>query len=577
MGQIIQIAVKNKIATAEKKTIICGNSDYSVQFSFDEEWGAYPIKTARFYWGSHYKDVIFEGDTCPVPIIQNATLCEVGAYAGELHTTTPAVILCKKSILCKDGTPKTEEPDVYSQLMEELNQEIGKAQEAATEAETARDEAEQARDEAIKAIEDISGALGGGCAAAIKNNASGEIVALTDSANAPLDGLTVYGKTTQDAEPTPEAPQELKSVGADGDIKVNITRKNLCTEFVRPTFGTAFNGIVWEKRNDGAIVANGTATAQSYCATKNFYLPKGKYVISGAPSGGGYFIYAVFKDFNENTLFTKIAINNTPLIIDLDTDCYCNFNLIVDPNKTISNLVFKPQIEAGTVATEYEPYQKPQVMTILTPAALNGIPVTKNGNYTDESGQQWVTDEIDFERGVRIQRVKEIMLTGNEGEWSIYNISTEGYNSFRNSLFDGVNISNLQNLCTHYKAYGDMTGFYFGQLQGCYVGNTNENVCKLIIGDVFSTVEDFKAYLAGQYSNGTPVKVKYVLAEPIETPLTEAEMVAYQEYYTNYPNTTIYSDDGAFLNIKYKADTKAYIDNKFNSLQQAIISLGGNI
>ena len=46
-----------------------------------------------------------------------------------------------------------------------------------------------------------------------------------------------------------------------------------------------------------------------------------------------------------------------------------------------------------------------QTIALQTPNGLPGIPVTSGGNYTDENGQQWVCDEVDLERGVRVQRV----------------------------------------------------------------------------------------------------------------------------------------------------------------------------
>lgn len=40
-----------------------------------------------------------------------------------------------------------------------------------------------------------------------------------------------------------------------------------------------------------------------------------------------------------------------------------------------------------------------QQLAISTPNGLPGIPVDSGGNYTDASGQQWVCDEVDFEKG----------------------------------------------------------------------------------------------------------------------------------------------------------------------------------
>lgn len=434
-------------------------------------------------------------------------------------------------------------------------------------------------DATTKALEGITG-LTEGVADKIVSNASGEIVALTDSANAPIESLAIYGKTTQAAEPTPETPQELVSAGADGDIKVNITRKNLCyNTFLK--IGENFRGILWEQREDGSIVANGTATSDSYCNNANNYISKGTYTFSGSPAGASwntYFMYFSFKDLNGNQLFSK-GVMEKPETITLDKDCLLDISINIHAEIPVSNLVFKPQIEVGTVATEYEPYQEPTVMTISTPIALNGIPVNKDGNFTDASGQQWVTDEIDFERGVRIQRIGIHTVTdANQLRMSTcieYKDSGAYYFNHYISKLNG----NYTAMCNFYKhtlmAKYDAPNYVFngaGVNDFVYFSGAVAD-----LGEYTDIRVAVKNYLGKFISAENPMIVYYVLLEPIETPLTEAELVAYQEYYTNYPNTTIYSDDGVFLNIKYKADTKHYIDNKFNSLEKAILSLGGNI
>lgn len=120
---IIEVDISNKIAQVRDKTIVgvCGNSDYVVHFSFDEEWNAYETKTARFKWNGEYTDVVFTGSECPMPIIYNTNTLEIGVYAGELHTTTAAVLYMKKSVLCGSGIPTEPTEDVYNQIMEKLN------------------------------------------------------------------------------------------------------------------------------------------------------------------------------------------------------------------------------------------------------------------------------------------------------------------------------------------------------------------------------------------------------------------------------------------------------------------------
>ena len=122
----ISITIANKIATADNPpTIVCGNSDYTIAFNFDSAWNEYALKTARFSYvvcGSlkRYIDVVFSGNECSVPVLYDIDSVNVGVYAGDLHTTTPAVIPCERSILCGGGVHDEPTEDVYHQIMEAL-------------------------------------------------------------------------------------------------------------------------------------------------------------------------------------------------------------------------------------------------------------------------------------------------------------------------------------------------------------------------------------------------------------------------------------------------------------------------
>lgn len=120
---VIEIEIKNKIAkTTSDVQYVCGNSDYLIRFSFDEEWDQYETKTARVVNGDgEYHDVVFTGCECDMPIISNAYAIKIGVFAGNLHTTTPAYVPAIKSILCGAGTPADPPEDVYNQIMERLN------------------------------------------------------------------------------------------------------------------------------------------------------------------------------------------------------------------------------------------------------------------------------------------------------------------------------------------------------------------------------------------------------------------------------------------------------------------------
>ncbi len=123
----IIIKVTGKIATTmDAPVIVCGNSDYRIYFKFDQEWETSNAKTARFVFRRSGKieriEVAFTGTVVGVPVLSGIDEVYVGVYAGELHTTTPARVICKRSILCLDAEEhEAPAPDVYQQILATMN------------------------------------------------------------------------------------------------------------------------------------------------------------------------------------------------------------------------------------------------------------------------------------------------------------------------------------------------------------------------------------------------------------------------------------------------------------------------
>ena len=97
-----------------------------------------------------------------------------------------------------------------------------------------------------------------------------------------------------------------------------------------------------------------------------------------------------------------------------------------------------PIVSAGdggsVVVTLSDGNGKTQTLTIPTPTGLPGIPVTSGGNYTDENGQQWVCDELDLERGVKVQRVR-IKALSPDITW-LYRKTNSGNNNFQTRIYN---------------------------------------------------------------------------------------------------------------------------------------------
>lgn len=132
----LHISVAGKIATYQKRDgdIVCGNNDYSVRFTFDAEWDSVADKTARFIWNGVYQDQPITNGVCAVPTIRGAREVQIGVYGGDLHTTTPAVIICRPSILCQDPDANPDTGRDYEAALTKL---VRDAEEAADRTEAA--------------------------------------------------------------------------------------------------------------------------------------------------------------------------------------------------------------------------------------------------------------------------------------------------------------------------------------------------------------------------------------------------------------------------------------------------------
>lgn len=217
-----------------------------------------------------------------------------------------------------------------------------------------------------------------------------------------------------------------------------------------------------------------------------------------------------------------------------------------------------PIVSAGdggtVVVTVSDGANNSQTLTLQTPNALPGIPVTSGGNYTDENGQQWVCDELDLARGVRVQRITKIKVT------SSLNWKTSGRNVDRYfAWFAGTSATNV--ICTHFST---TVG---SEVIGGAIANQNNLIGFAYAQKGASTLDEFKAFL-----DANEVYVLTSLATPVETALSAAEISAYKALTTYAPTTVISVADGAGAEMKYQRDVNIVIKN----LEDAVASMTQN-
>ena len=108
------------------------------------------------------------------------------------------------------------------------------------------------------------------------------------------------------------------------------------------------NGITFTDNGDGTITANGTATADAVFEIPAFTVEaKVQYFISGCPAGGSLSTYYFqMRGFTQDVgrgakIRSSYGFTNT-------------FEIVIRKGTAADSLVFKPQLEEGTAATEYE-------------------------------------------------------------------------------------------------------------------------------------------------------------------------------------------------------------------------------
>ncbi|MBQ9839009.1 MAG: BppU family phage baseplate upper protein [Oscillospiraceae bacterium] len=404
---------------------------------------------------------------------------------------------------------------------------------------------------------------------AIVAEVTGNAITLNDASNRPLRGLTLYGKTTQNGTPTPDAPVEMVDVGASSSVTIAVSGKNIFPyEKWKLNRGAYHASAVWQ---NGGVVLTRTTDAAGFTsyddyATGEFPLvpvtPGKAYTFSWKHSGGGgkFHVFVINKAGEIAVRAALDADNGLYTYTALDTDAKILWR--VDVNAGEEPAVYEDiQLEVGEEVTAFEA-SAAQYLDLPAEDGLPGLPVTSGGNYADESGQQWIGDEVDLSHDVPVKRIAELVLTGTE-QWFGNTASYAGWVAAQIAV-DAMAATPV--MCTHY------VGIAGGVPKAGQVSISNAGSVIIKDAAIGADKAALTAYIAAQYAAGTPVKVRYVLAEPVETPMEDATMAAYATLHTNKPNTTILNDAGACMKVAYVADTKAYIDNKFAALTAAIMN-----
>lgn len=325
-------------------------------------------------------------------------------------------------------------------------------------------------------------------------NESGSNINFDTNISLPFKNITIDGKSTQatstnPVSPSPDNPSEIECV--KDTIQVKDVGKNL--------FDGIFElGII--NGSTGQNLAN-----NSYIRSKN-YIPVEEltdYKFSSIDFTGSVNIYEYKADFSYN-LTTNKQINLLNYFTTNKDTKYIRFR----PARVTTNLDLKFQLEKGTQATTYEPYQENTLNINLQGNELCSLPINVKDELVIENGRSKI-----------IKRVGKVVLDGSEDSW-VENSATKG-------LFQ-VNVTNVD---TNIDTLNTMSNYLIGVtgrniVQATYY--TNDSVATYTSNRIFFRLDEYANNLEGfkVWLSTHNTIVYYLLATPTEIDLGEVETLS---------------------------------------------------
>lgn len=320
---------------------------------------------------------------------------------------------------------------------------------------------------------------------------------------------------------TYEPYENICPISGWDSVKVTRTGKNLLPTRV-DGHSTTINGISIVYNFDGSITLNGTATATaisnliSNTASQNrLYLPQGEYNISGEDVANNKFWIGILPNAESGNWGATTKGTKTFAVNDGE---YVFPRIRVGSGVTLNNVTIHPQIELGSSATVYEPYQ--------------GNTYTIDLNGTRYGGTLDVTSGV--------LTVDRAYMTVGSVAWEKGGTGT--YSRFYTRLVpSGIKIPSSQTVFANIISDRYATAPYFNDIL-----THNGEIAVNITGAI--NITDGRYSDASSFINAmADTQIVYELATPITVQLTPTEVK------TLLGTNNIWADSGD-ITVKYGTD-----------------------
>ena len=404
----------------------------------------------------------------------------------------------------------------------------------------------------------------------------GGIIQVKDSAKLPIQNLRVFGKSEQNGVPSLDAPVPIVNVGEKGNVDIKINTGNLFDINTVKKYEVD-NTTVSLSVSGNKIIFNSKISTGKEAIVNIINKPDdmlrllpGKYTLSynsnkpfGATNGTDTVEMFVCIHNNGSTRFHSTGNKNwTQFEIKEGDRTYLRFDI----NKSGQSAEFYDiMLNHGESVLPYESYFN-QSLILSTPNGLPGIKVDSGGNYTDTTGQRWITDEIDLARGKYVQRIGRKKFDGAEN-WSHKITKNHKNNNFQMMIENEKSTMNHRSVCNYIRFTNLIWDDVLENLPKIYAYDSQITASFPPESEI-NSLETWKNYLKEKGD----FEIQYVFETPTETELTPETIAAFKILHSNYPTTVISNDENAGMEVSYVADTKHYINKKFEELNQAIVN-----
>lgn len=399
----------------------------------------------------------------------------------------------------------------------------------------------------------------------------GSLITLENTAFAPFSKFNVKGDTYQQTY----TGKNLLSVYNVGEI----TR----------------NGITMTANSDGSLTFNGTCTGSAFsvkCSdTMDTVLPQGSYTYSRNAEISGISGLDIIIYKNTGVRIGSSNNDNSYTFTSTGSDIQTYYIwAYISVGTTFDNYTIRPQIEAGSTATSYEPYVggMPSPNTDY-PQAINVVTGTQTVTITDGASQsQAFTISLGSIELCKIGNCQDYIYRDGEN-WYVHKeigkvVLDGSENWVKNSNYTNTTRFTLQNIITNATERIVMSDYFTEGEAGSDVPNIdiNNNSYTIMLTVPNSVATDVTQLTTWLSSNN--VIVYYILATPTDTQITDTVLISQLEALVTdahaYRNTTTLvstsEDLPHIMSVEVAKNNDATITNSGNTTARPVMTVYGS-